>query len=265
MASWVTHLVVGERVFARLQQFGEQEYGAFLLGCVLVDLHAFSDIDRRTTHFVGRLEEDGVEAFTKSCANFLSQLDDVLRRPWGKLVSTERAFVAGYLCHLAVDEDWKRFGWDILRAAGLKSLADYPVPGEVFLTAFDVLSSELYVDFPAIALVLETASIPDVLAHVPYDTLQTMWAITKEYVMDGKTAESYFELLERAGKTDAEVQAVRDAHDVYLEDAVTAIHDLGGVEPRIQAAVERSLEMAPRLWAQDHPAIAHNTECMLIL
>ena len=66
MASWVTHLVVGERVFAQLQQFGEQEYGAFLLGCVLVDVHTFSDVDRRATHFVGRLEEDGVDAFNKS-------------------------------------------------------------------------------------------------------------------------------------------------------------------------------------------------------
>ncbi len=248
MASWVTHLVVGERVFAQLSQFGEREYGAFLLGCVLVDLHAFSDVDRRTTHFAGCLEEDGVDAFTKSCTNFLSQLDDVLRRPWSELASTERAFVAGYLCHLAVDEDGKRFGWDILRATGLKSLADFPVPGEVFYTAFDVLSSELYVDFPAVALALEKASIPDVLTHIPYDALQTMWTIAKEHLMDGRTAESYFEMLEREGKTDAEIQAVHHEHDVYWEDAMTAIRDLGGVEPRIQAGVERSLEMTPRLW-----------------
>ncbi len=248
MAPWVAHLVVGERVLAQLPQFGEQEYGAFLLGCVLVDVHGFSDVDRRATHFVGRLEEDGVDAFNKSCTNFLSQLDDVLLCPWSELASTERAFVAGYLCHLAVDEDWKRFGWDILRATGLKSLADFPVPGEVFLTAFDVLSSEVYVDFPSVALALENASIPNLLTYIPYDTLQTMWVITKKYVMDGGTPESYYEMLERAGKTSAEIQAVRHEHDGYLEEAMISIHDLGGVEPRIQAGVERSLEMAPRLW-----------------
>lgn len=244
----VTHLVVGERVFAQLRQFGEKAYGAFLLGCVLVDVHGFSDVDRRVTHFVGRLEEDGVDAFNKSCTNFLSQLGDVLLCPWSELASTERAFVAGYLCHLAVDEDWKRFGWDILRATGLKSLADFPVPGEVFLTAFDVLSSEMYLDFPAIALALEKASIPNVLTYIPYDTLQTMWAIVKEHVMDGRTPESYFQMLERAGKTSAEIQAVRREHDVYWEDAVTVIHDLGGAELRIQTGVQRSLEMAPCLW-----------------
>ena len=116
------------------------------------------------------------------------------------------------------------------------------------MTAFDVLSSELYVDFPAIALALETASIPDVLLHISYDTLQTMWNITERYVMDGGTPGAYFELLTRAGKTRAEIQAVRHEHDVHWEDAVTAIHDLGGVEPRIQAGVRRSLEMAWRLW-----------------
>jgi len=66
MASLITHLVVGERVFAQLRQFGEKEYGAFLLGCVLVDVHGFSDVDRRVTHFVGRLEDDGVDACVKS-------------------------------------------------------------------------------------------------------------------------------------------------------------------------------------------------------
>ena len=25
-------------------------------------------------------------------------------------------YVAGYLCHLAADEDWKQFGWNMLQA-----------------------------------------------------------------------------------------------------------------------------------------------------
>ncbi|MCK4470531.1 MAG: hypothetical protein KAW49_01965, partial [Anaerolineae bacterium] len=82
MAPLVTHLVTGERVFAQLQRFDAKGYGSFLLGCVLVDVNNFSGIDRRRMHFVGRLEEDGADAFNRSCANFLSQFDDLLIRPW---------------------------------------------------------------------------------------------------------------------------------------------------------------------------------------
>ena len=56
MAPLVTHLVIGERVFAQSPQFDSADYGPFLLGCVLVDVNNFSGMDRRRTHFVGRLE-----------------------------------------------------------------------------------------------------------------------------------------------------------------------------------------------------------------
>jgi hypothetical protein len=49
MAPLITHLVVGERVFAQLRQFDSAAYGPFLLGCILVDVHGFSNIDRRVT------------------------------------------------------------------------------------------------------------------------------------------------------------------------------------------------------------------------
>jgi hypothetical protein len=249
MAPLVTHLVVGERTFAQLQQLDNEDYGPFLLGCVLVDVHGFSSIDRRETHFVGRLEEDGADAFNKSCANFLNQLDGLLLRPWSQLASAERAFVTGYLCHLAADEDWKRFGWNILQRLGISSLAQVPVPGDVVMTAFDVLSSQMYVDFTTIASALKDAVIPNVLAHVPHDAFQAMWDIAKEHVMTGDTPESYFEMLKREGKTAAEIREVIRQHDVYWEDALALIHDLGGVEPRIQASVRRSLEVIPHLWA----------------
>lgn len=249
MAPLVTHLVIGERVFAQLQQFDDQEYGSFLLGCVLVDVHGFSHIDRRRTHFAGRLDEDGVDAFSRSCANFLSQLDGLLLPPWSELAGAGQAFVAGYLCHLAVDEDWKRFGWDILHAMGIASLADLPVPGDVVMTAFDVLSSQMHVDFPAIVSVLNGVSIPNVMTHVPHDVFQAMWDIVEEHVMSGGTPESYFEMLRRLGKTSAEIQAVRQQHEAHWEDAVELIQNFGGVQPRIQAMVQRSLETIPRLWA----------------
>jgi hypothetical protein len=249
VAPLVTHLVVGERVFAELQRFDDTEYGPFLLGCVLVDVHGFSAIDRRVTHFVGRLEEDGTDAFNKSCATFLGQLDGLLLRPWDELTNAERAFTAGYLCHLAADEDWKQFGWDILQALEISSLADLPIPGDVFLTAFDVLSSELYVDPAAVVSALSDAEIPDVLTHVSYACFQGMWDVAKEHVMAGDTPTSYFDMLKRQGRSNVEIQSVIHQHDVYWEAAMASIREFGGIEPRVQASVQRSLEMIPYLWA----------------
>lgn len=105
MAPLTTHLIIGERVFGKLPQFEEADCGTFLLGCVVPDVHFFGDVDRRTTHFAERLHAEGAYAFYVSCANFLSQLDDLLNLPWDRLTTAEQAFVAGHLCHLAADED----------------------------------------------------------------------------------------------------------------------------------------------------------------
>lgn len=249
MAPLVTHLVIGERVFAQSPQFDSTDYGPFLLGCVLVDVNNSSGMDRRRTHFVGRLEDDGADAFNRSCANFLSQFDELLIRPWSDLTGAEQAFIGGYLCHLAADEVWKQFSWNMLRALEIQSLAALPVPGGVIFTAFGVLSSETYVDFPAVVSALNDVAIPHVMTHVPYDAFQAMWEIVKEYMLTGGTPGSYFEMLKREGRTDAEVREVIRRHDVYWEDAVVLIHDLGGVGSFIHAAIRRSLEKIPRLWA----------------
>lgn len=248
MAPLVTHLVVGERAFARLQRFGDGDYGAFLLGCVLVDVNHFSDVERQTTHFVGGFDEEGAGALRGGCASFLGQLDGLLRRPWRVLAADERAFVAGYLCHLAADEAWKLLVWKALHTLGIRSLADLPVPREVVMTAFGVLSGEMFLDFPSVVSALRDVPIPDVLAHIPHDALRRMWDVVKEPMMDGRTRESYFELLKRKGKTVAEVEAVRHQHVVHWEGAVALIRGWGGVEPCVQAGVRRSLDTLPRLW-----------------
>jgi hypothetical protein len=137
----------------------------------------------------------------------------------------------------------------MLRALEIQSLAALPVPGGVIFTAFGVLSSKMYVEFPAVVSALNGVAIPHVMTHVPYDTFQAMWDIVEEYMLTGGTPGSYFEMLKREGRTDSQIQEVIRRHDVYWEDAVVLIHDLGGVEPIIHAAVEQSLEMIPRLWA----------------
>lgn len=110
----------GERIFERLLSdwLAPMDYGVFLRGCVLPDVNSFSDIDRRKTHFVGRLEQDGTSAFCKSCENFIKQFDNLLVRPWSDLDAAQRAFVLGYLCHLAADEPWKEWVWRLLQSRG---------------------------------------------------------------------------------------------------------------------------------------------------
>ena len=249
MAPLTTHLVIGERVFAQLSQLDPVDYGGFLLGNVLVDVHVFGDVERRTTHFAERLAGDGPLAFHRSCANFLSQLDGLLARPWDALTSAERAFVAGYLCHLAADEDWKQFDWDTLHTQGIYLWTDLPVPGDVILTAFDVLSSELYVDFPSVASALRDVAVPDLWTHVPYGIFQAMWETFQAHFLDHSTLESYFETERRLGKTGAEVEELRHQHEVYWEDAVQLIQTtFGGIQSRVQAMVQHSLKTMPRLW-----------------
>jgi hypothetical protein len=180
MAPLTTHLVIGERVYSQVEllEACPSSYGAFLLGCLLPDMNAFSEIDRRETHLVGRPLEDGLAAFTKSCTRFLERRGSLLQRPWADLSDEERAFVAGYLCHLAADEAWKAFGWRLLRRLGIQSLANLRapmgVPMGVITTASSVLSAELYLDFPAVTAALRGVGVPDVFTHIPYVALARM-------------------------------------------------------------------------------------------
>ena len=249
MAPLTTHLVIGERVFAQLPQMEEGDYSAFLLGCVLPDVHFFGHVDRRVTHFADRLQAEGAYAFHRSCANFLDQLDDLLIRPWVSLTSGDWAFVAGYLCHLAADEDWKQVDYDMLHDRGLLIWTDLPVPGGVILTAFDVQSGEFYRDFPAVASALHDASIPEVLAHVPRGAFQGMWDIARVHVLNGSTVDSNLQALARMGWSEEDVEAERRQLEAHWDRAREVIQEyLGTVPSRIEAMVARSLKMLPLLW-----------------
>ena len=249
MAPLTTHLVIGERVFARLPQFDRVDYGAFLLGCVLVDANGFADIDRRTTHFAEQRATHGPNAVHRSCANFLEHLDEVLVHQWDELASAERAVVGGYLCHLAADEEWKLFTLDLQRRQGILTTNDLPVPAGVIMTAFDVLSSELYIDFSCVASALRDASVPDVFTHVPHDVFRAMWDFVRGHLTHRSSTESYLAMLRRLGVPDAEIEAERRALQTYWKDAVDFIHKYhGGIHSHIQAMVQRSLRTMPRLW-----------------
>ena len=249
MAPLITHLVVGERVHQQLGWFGPADYGPFLLGCILVDVHLCSPIHRRDTHFAERLGRHGPNAFHRSCANFLGRLDSLLVRPWDELTTGEQAFTAGYLCHLAADEEWKRFDVETLQRLGIRWWRELAVPGDVILTAFDVLGTALYRDYAGVVSVLGGASVPDVLAHIPHGVLEQLWSRVKAHAMDGRTVASYLQMLGGMGKTDGEVRAAELEHQVYFDDAVELVGSFfGGAQSRVDAMVARSLEVAPYLW-----------------
>ncbi len=249
MAPLITHIVVGERVFARMASPGATPwpYGPFLLGCVLADVNSFAVFDRRLTHFVGRSATYGEDAFNQSCTHFLRQRSSLLPRPWNELAGGDQAFVGGYLCHLAADEVWKGFTWELMHELGIDSLTHLPVPPGVVFTAFGVLTRQELQRPEAVSSALAGVRVPNVLAHVPHSAFLTMWEIVREHVSDGSTPASYFDLLERQGRPRSEVEAVRERHERYWDQAVALIEDAGGPERYLPAAVERGLEMMPRL------------------
>jgi hypothetical protein len=243
-------------VYPQVEQLeaSPSSYGTFLLGCVLPDVNAFSEIDRRETHFVGRFEQDGRIAFTQSCTRFLARRDALLQRPWSELSDVERAFVAGYLCHLAVDEAWKAFGWRSLHKQGIDSpsqvRAQLGMPMSVLTTAGSVLSAEMYLDYPVVTWALRGARVPDVFRHVSHSAFVKMWELLQPYALDGRTYEAYLELLARRGRSEAEVLTARREHEQHWEDAVALLHSVGGVEQAVLSCVDRAVRFMPRLWAE---------------
>jgi hypothetical protein len=250
MAPLLTHLVIGERVHPLVEQLAQAEttLGAFLLGCLLVDVNAFSDIDRRETHFVGRPHEVGEDAFSEGSARFLERRDSLLQRPWDALPADERAFIAGYLCHLASDEAWKEIGWRALWGMGITSLDELPVPAGVLLTAYSVLAAARHRDVSVVAAALRDAAVPGVLTHVPHRALLHMWDVLKPHALDGRTPASYLRMLERRGVSAIEVAVQREQHEIHMDEALTLAEQLFDIETVLQAAVDRSVEAIPRLW-----------------
>jgi len=214
---------------------------------MLIDIHAFNEIDRRLTHFVGRVEEAGESAYQDSCNNFLNKLGSLLNSPWKSLNPIEKSFVDGYLCHLAVDECWKKLGMQLFQKLGINSWSDFIVPGDVGLTTFDFICNSQLINKSEIDLILRDIIIPDTFKHIPYKVFAKQWEIIREYVISGGTPESHFMMLERAGKAIKEIQKTRKRYDLYWNKGIEFINEIGGVEPFIQDAIDRAMQVMPQI------------------
>lgn len=250
MAASITHLAVGERILNVYYSDAPWEvHSAFLAGCALVDVHGFNSIDRRYTHFVGRVEEDGEHAYLHSCTTFLHTLDSLLRLPQSRLRPEEHSFAAGYLCHLAVDECWKKLGSQLFQRFGIRSWADFPVPADVSVTTYDFMSSKLFLDPRALHAQLEQLVIPDVFLHVPVTLFVRQWNIIREYVFAGGTPEAYLQMLALAGLPAGEIEETRRRYDAHWESSMEFGRRIGGAEPFLEEGVERSMQVLPQLLA----------------
>jgi hypothetical protein len=254
MAPLSTHLVIGERIYPTIRSLRRDPdlYGPFLLGCVLVDVNGFTTgdrhIDRRTTHFVGRPEEDGPAAYQRSCAHFLEQLPALLQRPWDRLSPAGQAFAGGYLCHLAVDEAWKQKVRATLSALGVASIKDIPVPVDVLLTLFDVLSKQRFRDFAAVAQALNGAVVPDIFTHVPIAAFVDMWAVAKPHVLGAASAETYFGMQVALGRSEEHVMLARQQHEAHWAGCVAFAGRMGGLDALLEPAIERAAQVTPALF-----------------
>jgi hypothetical protein len=253
MAPITTHLVIGERVYPKfVETFGPLDYGSFLLGNVLVDVHGFSNINRRTTHFADRQNKGSSLAFDRSCQNFIAQLDRILLTPWCEPSNTEQSFVIGYFCHLAADENWKQFDWDVLTSQGVFLWTDLKVSGDILLTVFDVLSNKFYIDHPSVSQALRNTAVPKVFSHVSHHTFENIWNIIRIHVETNSTLESFLEIQRRLGKDRDEIEEMREAYEADWQPAENIIEQyFGGIPFRVESMIRQSLETVTHTYANE--------------
>ena len=248
----VTHRVVGELVLARLDRLSPAHLGPFLLGNVLVDLHLVERAERVDTHFCEHLARDGPLAFDKSAANMLANLGSLLVRPWAELSEAEHAFVAGYLCHLAADEEFRRFSLEEMDRLGHLWSQNLPFSPSVVMTVYNVQGHALSPDPQAMAASLASVRVPDVFTHVDHDALLFMWEIARPHAIDGGSIESFLEFMDRAGIPPEAVARQKRQHAEHWDEAVAFTREFfGSVEVRVEAMVAHAMDVLPRLWDPD--------------
>ncbi len=251
MGPLLSHLLAGERVYGRLAQLADcpVAYGPFLLGCVVPDASGLlRNVRRPVTHFWGLPDERGQRSDHNYCDNFICQLDGVLVRPWAALEALEQAFVAGYLCHLAADEEWKVFRHR-LHEAWSNSNSDSPCREGVVYSVVSVQSREMFAGIDGVAKAMNEAQVPDLFTHVPHDAFQCMWQVARPYLQDGKTLESYFQMLARAGRSETEIEENRQRHTRHWDQSSALVAASGGVGAYVDGVVKRAGQEVSRLWA----------------
>ena len=268
MAPFLTHLMVGERVWAGLpDENGRSDhaahYGTFLFGCLAPDVDKFcAGLEQDTTHFVAK--DRGFAWVERRTPRFLERPDEFLRAPFGELAAGEQALALGYLCHVATDEATGRLARRLtehLNAIG------QPWPHvDAFLTVIDPRLWALARDPEGMVAALAAARIPDgTFPFAPIDCLEAMHHVVLPQVREGGGLRPYLRMVRRHwywrrhgrvsdADDDPALEQDLEAHRRRVEEGLAyseALVDELGLEPFVQEAVEHSSRCLAALLAQE--------------
>jgi hypothetical protein len=211
MAPFLTHLVVGERVWRALNgQHLRDGYGTFLFGCLAPDMDKFSDdLEQSTTHFLAK-DQAFIHAWQRS-RHFLDHPADFLRVPFQGLGDDEQVFVLGYLCHVTTDEMTARLGLS-LRGQCAASGASLPNV-DALLTSIDPRCWAMALDPDEVLMALQAAEMP--VGAFPFASqacLVALYRTVLPQIQEGGGLESFLRMLRRQWQWRRHGQ-VRDAVD----------------------------------------------------
>jgi hypothetical protein len=265
MAPFLTHLVIGERVWSALdgQWPGGGGYGTFLFGCLAPDVNKLCDgLEQGTTHFMPK-DEAGTWTWQRG-QHFLDRPLDFLRAPFYALSAGEQAFVLGYLCHVAADEITGR-----LARALRENLAatGRPLPNpDAVLTLIDPRIWATTAAPGRMVAALESATIPDgTFPSIPLHCLTALHQIVLPQLREGGGLKPYLRMLRRQrqwirhGRVsdatgDPDLEAELSAYRRQLEAAFPAseqLVDTIDLERFVENAVSHSLQRIHALLAEE--------------
>jgi hypothetical protein len=272
VAPFLTHLMVGERVYAAdwrasawRPAVGSRPdnlepscdgYGSFLLGCLAPDVDKFCEgLAQSLTHFVAK--DEGFDWVDRRTRRFLDHPDSFLRSPFGELAPAEQTFVLGYLCHVATDEATGRFARrlvDHLEATGK------PWPNvDAFLTVIDPRLWAMARDPAKVLAALTEARIPNgTFPFAPLDSLEALRQVVLPQVREGGGFLPYLRMVRRHW------QWCRHGRVSDAEDDPDLERDLAAHRRRVEADLAASEQLVDELGLASfvHQAVRHSCHCI---
>lgn len=222
MAAFLTHLVIGERVWAALDGRwpGAEGYGTFLFGCLAPDADKMCDgLEQGTTHFLPK-DEAGEWTWQRG-QQFLDHPLDFLRAPFEALPASEQSFVLGYLCHVASDEITGRLA-RTLRQALAASGRQLPDPDAV-LTLMDPRIWATAAAPGSMLAALESVTIPEgTFPAIPLPCLTALRQIVLPQLQEGGGLKPYLRMVRRQRQWMRHGQVSDSTGDAGLERELAA-------------------------------------------
>jgi hypothetical protein len=227
-----------------------------LFGCLAPDVDKFClGLEQSTTHFLAK-DKAGTWAWLRS-QRFLDEQTAFLRIPFHALDAAERAFVMGYLCHVATDEITGRIAQTI-QADHTGSGARLPHV-DAILTAMDPRFWAMACDPGSLTAALDRASIPDrAFAFTRRDCLRALYESVAPQVTEGGGLTPCVNMVRRQWQWMRHGRVSNAADDPELES------DLAAFRRRIEDDLPASERLVDRLDLEFflQEACRHSVECI---